>query len=129
MNIREHVAFLFWKKEMGDQKHDIHCGAVIEACLGMIKNTNMKEEIFIIAGWIHDMGKLVDKEKHHIESLKYLDKFLENYPEYKKWDFELRDCIQNHRTGCNPETLYGEIMKVADKVSLKNIDWLEFKKN
>ena len=63
MNIREHVAFLFWKKEMGDQKHDIHCGAVIEACLGMIKNTNMKEEIFIIAGWIHDMGKLVDKEK------------------------------------------------------------------
>lgn len=129
MNIRKHKVFEFWKKEIGDQKHDIHCGAVIEACLGMISNTNLEPEVFVIAGWIHDMGKLIDKENHHLESINFLYEFIRQNKEYEKLNFELRDCILNHRTGSNPETLYGLIFKCADKVALHNNKWLEYKKN
>ncbi len=129
MNIRNNKSFEFWKKEMGDEKHNIHCAAVIEACIGMTTNTDMELEIFIIAGWIHDMGKLIDKKNHHIESLKYLNKFLKQNIEYEKWNLELKDCIINHRSEGNPETIYGLIFKCADKVALHNNKWLEYKKN
>ena len=85
MNIKKHKAFEFWKEKMSDTKHNIHCNAVIESCINMTINTNMEPEIFIIAGWIHDMGKLIDKKNHHIESLKYLDEFLHKNDKYKKW--------------------------------------------
>ncbi len=127
MDIRDNKAFEFWKKEMGDEKHNIHCAAVIEACLGMIRNTDLEEGIFVIAGWIHDMGKLVDKKNHHLESIIYLDRFLDQNPEYKVWESELRDCIINHRTEGDPKTIYGQIFKCADKVALHNHKWLEFK--
>lgn len=129
MDIRNNKAFEFWKKEMGDEKHNIHCAAVIEACIGMANNTDLELEIFIVAGWIHDMGKLVDKKTHHIESLKYLNKFLNQNTEYEKWKLELKDCILNHRTNGTPKTIYGIIFKCADKVALYNKKWLEYKKS
>lgn|SRR3989338_9003465 len=129
MNTREHKSFEFWKNEMGDEKHNIHCAAVIEACLGMIINTDLEQEIFVIAGWIHDLGKLIDKEDHNVESLKYLDKFLKQTNKYEKWRGELEDCILNHRGNGNPETIYGLIFKCADKVALHNNKWLDYKKN
>ena len=113
---------------MGDEKHNIHCGVVIEACLGMINNTNLEKDIFIISGWIHDMGKLDNKADHHIASIKYLDEFLNDNEKYKKWDLELRDSIINHRSDGNPKTIYGRILKLADKIALCNIKWLEYKK-
>ena len=127
MDIREHVAFKFWKNKAGDEKHNIHCGAVIEACLGMINNTNLNKEIFIIAGWLHDLGKIIDKPNHHIESLKFLNEFLELHDKYKKWNIELKDCILNHRTEMEPKTLYGKIFQIADKVALLDKDWIDYK--
>lgn len=121
-------AFNFWKEKDGDEKHLIHNKAVIEACLGMIKDTDLEPEIFIIAGWIHDLGKLDDKENHHIESLKFLEEFLKENSEYRKWEKELTDCVKNHRTSGNPETTYGLVFRTADKVALRNKKWLEFKK-
>jgi len=123
-----HKAFKFWQKHAGDKKHLIHNIAVIEACLGMVNNTDLEPEVFIIAGWIHDLGKLNDKENHHIESLKFLKEFLAQNPEYNKWNKELADCIKNHRTKGNPETIYGQVFKVADKAALRNKKWLEYKK-
>ena len=123
----ENKAFEFWKQKAGDKKHEIHCSAVIEACLGMIKNTDLEPEIFIIAGWIHDLGKLTDKENHHIESLKFLEEFLKENSGCRKWEKELIDCVKNHRTRGNPETTYGLVFKTADKVALRNKGWLEYK--
>ena len=80
-----------------------------------------------MAGWIHDMGKLIDKENHHIESLKFLDEFLELYPKFEDIREEVKDCILNHRTNGEHKTIYGEIFKLADKVALHNSRWLEFK--
>ncbi len=128
MNIREHTAFKFWKNKVGDKNQDIHCGTVIEACLGMITHTNLEGEIFIIAGWLHDLGKIINKHNHHIESLRFLNEFLELHKDYKKWRCELEDCILNHRTGMKPKTLYGQIFQIADKVGLLNEDWVNYKK-
>jgi len=128
MEKRQHESFEFWNKLMGDQKHNVHCGAVIDACLGMIKDTTLNEEVFIIAGWIHDMGKIVDKENHHLESVHFLNRFLKEYPVHEAWREQLEDCIVHHRSSGKPKTIYGQIFKCADKVALQNNDWLAFKK-
>ena len=127
--MKRNESFEFFMRKMGDEKNIIHCRAVINCCLGMIKGTDLNREIFIIAGWIHDLGKLIDKLNHHIESLKFLDEFLELYPKYKDIREEIKDCILNHRKKGEPKTIYGEIFKLADKIALHNNEWLEYKKN
>ena len=58
----------------------------------MSKNTNLDTDIFIVAGWIHDIGRKIDVEKHHIISLDFLDEFLESLAEqsiFNRFDFSL----------------------------------------
>ena len=62
----------FFKTEWNDEKHWIHCSCVIQACLGMIQGTNLNPAVFILAGWLHDMGKIIDDEHHQIESMQYV---------------------------------------------------------
>lgn len=121
------LAHAFFAEEWDDEKIRIHSECVIEACLNMAKNTDLKEEVFIIAGWVHDIGIKIDKDKHHELSLDFLDKFLGKYPEFEPIKEELKDCILNHRTEGKPKTLYGLIFKTADKVALRNKKWLAYK--
>ena len=125
--MKKNESYEFFMEKMGDEKHIIHCGAMIDCCLGMIEGTDLNKQIFIVAGWIHDLGKLIDKPNHHIESLKFLNEFLELYPKYEGINEEIKDCILNHRTNGEPKTIYGEIFKLADKVSLRNKDWIQWK--
>ena len=124
-----HLAEQFFIDTWNDPKHLIHNRAVLRACLGMIQGTVLNPEIFVISAWIHDLGKLKDKERHHIESIPYLDTFILRFPEYKQHYGLLHDCILNHRTVCKPTTIYGEIFRVADKVASQSNEWIEFKKN
>ena len=119
----------FFEKNWNDKKIKIHSECVIESCLNMSKNTNLNKDIFIIAGWIHDLGRKIDKNKHQIISLEFLSKFLEENSEVRGFDKELRDCILNHRSEGKPETIYGRIFKCADKVALHNHEWLKYKNN
>ncbi len=128
MDIINNRAFEYWKKEMGDEKHRLHCSLVIKSCLGMIENTDLNEEVFIISGWIHDMGKLISKKNHNEESLKFLNIFLEENTEFEKYRNEIEDCVLNHRTGLIPKTVYGQIFQLSDKVALRNLDWIKYKK-
>lgn len=122
-----HPAELFFRAEWNDEKHLIHSASVIKSCLGMIEGTDLNKEVFIVSGWIHDMGKLIDKENHEIKSLDFLEKFLEQYPEYFQYRQVLRDCIINHRSKGHPKTISGEIFKLADKVALHNNFWKSYK--
>ena len=118
----------FFNDEWNDEKHRIHCSCVVQACLGMAQGTNLDPVVFMLAGWLHDMGKLVNDENHHIESMKFVDRFLEKHPEYAQ-HFELvQDCILSHRTGGMPKTIYARIFQLADKVALVNLEWIAFKK-
>jgi len=116
MNITKNKAYEFWKHHMGDKKHFIHCSQMINACLNVTQYSDLNKEIFIIAGWLHDMGKLINKEHHNVMSLEYLDKFVMQYKEYEYMTSELFDCIYNHRTTGTPETIYGIIFRWADKM-------------
>lgn len=125
----KHPAFNFFVEKWNDEKHIIHCNAVIEVCLQAIQNTDLNTDIFLIAGWIHDMGKLIDKEEHHIKSLIYLKEFFELNPSYLYLNEIVTDCIINHRTHTTPKTIEGELFKIADKIALHRLEWLEYKKN
>ncbi|MBC8494799.1 HD domain-containing protein [archaeon] len=122
-------AFGFYVQEWNDEKIKIHSECVIDACLNMANNSNLKKEVFIIAGWIHDIGRKIDKDNHQIISLDFLKKFLTQHPEYEELKDLISDCILNHRTNEVPTTKYGQIFQLADKVALKNDKWLEYKKS
>lgn len=115
----------FFNEEWGDRDMKIHSECVIEACLGMTVNTNLDKDIFIISGWIHDMGRKEDKDNHHIISINYLDKFLSMHPEFSGLRKEIEDCIINHRSGKIPRTIYGKVFQLADKVALLNRRWIK----
>lgn len=119
----------FFEEKWNDKKIKIHSECVIEACLNMSINTDLNKEIFIIAGWIHDLGIKSDKEKHHEISLDFLKEFLDKNEEFVQLKEELEDCIVNHRSEGNPKTIYGLIFKCADKVALHNKKWLEYKRS
>lgn len=120
------VAKAFYVEKWGDTRIMFHSECVIEACLGMINNTLLNKEVFIIAGWIHDLGRKDNKLNHHILGLKFLDEFLVQNQEYEPLRKEIEDCIKNHRSSGDPKTIYGMVMKAADKVALKNKNWLDF---
>lgn len=118
----------FFQNEWDDEKHWIHCQCVVDACLGMIKNTDLDPVVFILAGWLHDLGKIIDKENHHKESIKFVTKFINQYPEYKDYLSLIEDCIINHRSEGVPTSVYAHIFQLADKVAVSNHDWIEYKK-
>lgn len=114
----------FFEKVWNDDKIKIHSECVIEACINISINTKLNKDIFIIAGWIHDIGRKLDKDSHHILSIKFLKDFLNENPQFIKIQDEIEDCILNHRTEGNPKTIYGFIFKCADKVALYNKKWI-----
>ena len=126
-NKKYKIGKAFFEKKWNDEKIKIHSECVIDACINMSLSTDLNQDIFIIAGWIHDLGRKIDKDTHHIISLDFLKEFLEENKEFIQFKKELEDCIINHRSDGNPETIYGLIFKCADKVALHNNKWLEYK--
>ena len=108
-----HDAEQFFLDNWNDKKHNIHNKAVIQACLGMIEETNLIPDVFIIAGWIHDMGKIINKEDHHIKSLIYLDKFIKENPKYNVYYDFIKDCIIHHRSDSKSLTIYGRVFQIG----------------
>lgn len=113
----------FFMEKWGDERIGVHSECVIECCRSMIRNTDLDGTVFDIAGWIHDLGRKDDKDKHHIIGLDYLDEFMRVHPEYNGLRYDVADCIHNHRGAQSPQTLYGRIMQAADKVSLHHERW------
>jgi len=117
----------FFEKKWNDERIRIHSECVIETCLHMIINTHLHKEILIIAGWIHDLGRKIEKENHHIISLDALKEFLLENKELNIYEKELEDCIKNHRSNGKQKTIYGLIFKCADKIALHHNKWLKYK--
>lgn len=123
----EQTVLSFFKVEWDDNKHLVHCQCVIDACLGMIAGTTYDPLIFCFAGWLHDMGKIIDKKTHHEKSLIYADKFFKQHPEYEHYRNIVGECILHHRTGGTPQSDEARIFQLADKVALQNKKWLDYK--
>lgn len=114
------IAHSFFRHQWDNKTIEIHSQCVIDVCLSLVKKTELDSRVFIIAGWIHDLGRKTDKDNHHLLSLKYLDEFLKKHPQFQDIKRELRDCVVNHRSKCEPKTIYGLLFKQADKAALKD---------
>lgn len=116
----------FFEEEWNDEPIKIHSACVIDCCVNMSKNTSLDPTVFEIAGWLHDVGRKDDADSHNEISLLYLDKFLEEHPEYSPLKIEISDCVLNHRRAQKPKTVYGRIMQAADKASKFHNDWIAY---
>jgi HD superfamily phosphodiesterase len=132
MNLEDNLAYAlsrkFFDDTWGDEKIKLHSECVITACFGMAQNTDLNPDVFMIAGWIHDIGRKINKDEHHKLSVDFLKTFLNTHPEFNNLKNEVTDCILNHRKDGVPQTVYGLIFKAADKVSLHNKRWLNREK-
>jgi HD superfamily phosphodiesterase len=93
----------------------------------MARDTDLNLDVFKVAGYIHDIGRKCDKDKHHILSMDFLEMFFQNNQRYANLRSDVADCILNHRSEGKPATVYGIIFQAADKAALRKRKWLDFK--
>jgi HD superfamily phosphodiesterase len=117
----------FFQDKWGDPAIKLHSQCVIDCCLSLTKDTDLDSDVFIIAGWIHDLGRKTDVSQHHKLSLEYLDIFLQEYPVFAKKKDLIMDCILNHRKDGSPQSIYGIVFKASDKIALYHKKWLKSK--
>lgn len=98
--------------------HIIHSKKVGEMAvvLSEFTDTNLKKDFFLIVGWIHDIGYVIDVPTHPEQSIKILEQ------EGFEVDEVMKDCILNHTTTGNPKTKEGKIVQLADKLSIFDED-------
>jgi len=89
-----------------------HSRAVSEAAVILASRKKVDKDVLKIAGWVHDVGSIVNRENHAIHSIELLEK--EGYILSEK----LTDCILNHGRSKNPRTAEGKIFQIADKASV-----------
>ncbi len=86
----------------------LHSRLVGEIALVLAEHKKVNREILEIAGWVHDVGKVISTENHPAHSIEILEKNFE-------LDEILRDCIVNHGIRSQPKTEEGKIFRIADK--------------
>lgn len=91
--------------------HVLHSKAVGETALILAGNKNVDRETLLVAGWLHDIGRIEQDEEHGKRSVDILER--EGY----ELSEELKDCILEHGNKGNPGTEEGKIIKAADKIS------------
>jgi HD superfamily phosphodiesterase len=97
----------------------IHSEKVGKVAKIIARKMEINDEMFEIAGWVHDIGYLKNFENHADFTI----------PILKEMGYELNevleDCILNHGNGKSPKTIEGKIFQVADKLSIFDADIIE----
>lgn len=97
-----------------------HTEGVVEAVKLLAKRENLELEQIESYAWVHDIGYFLSQENHAEKSLELLEK------EKIEIDSILKDCVLNHGNNKEPKTKYGELMQIADKISIMNKDFLNY---
>lgn len=79
----------------------------------------INDEVFEIAGWIHDIGYSKNFENHADFAIPILEELGYEVNEV------LKDCILNHGNKKIPKTVEGKIFQVADKFSIFDLEIIE----
>ena len=80
------------------------------------EKSEMVNDVFEIAGWVHDLGYVKDFAEHANYSIPIIEE-----AGYKVDDI-LRDCILNHGNEKIPVTVEGKLFQIADKLSIFDLD-------
>lgn len=104
----------------GYEPYQFHFVSVVKYAQELADEYGADKEIVTIAGWMHDIGGLIDGRKnHHISGAKIAEEKLRElgYPEDRIE--RVKDCILNHRGSVyNPrESLEEKIVAEADAMS------------
>lgn len=119
------IAKDFFQEMWADNKASIHNKIIMEIGLNTIKDTNLNPDIIIIAGWLHNLGKLKDSANYGKPSKEYMDFFLNKNPQYHKFRKEIKDSIYTSAEHSPPRTPYGEIIRTAHSIINHHKDWVK----
>jgi HD superfamily phosphodiesterase len=97
----------------------VHSEKVGKVAKMIAQKIGIDDNIFEIAGWVHDIGYSKDLENHADYAIPILQELGYEVNE------TLKDCILNHGNGKNPQTLEGKIFQLADKFSIFDSDVIE----
>lgn len=97
----------------------IHSEKVGKVAKMIAQELKINDEIFEIAGWVHDIGYSKSFENHANFTIPMLKEMGYDLDE------KLEDCILNHGNGKNPKTTEGKIFQLADKLSIFDVDTIE----
>lgn len=105
--------------EVFDRAHGIdHVGHVVRESLRLAEHYDVDKRMVLVAAAYHDLGNLVGRETHHIESGKMLlaDENLRHWFTHGQL-LTMRDAIEDHRASSDhePRTIYGKIVAEADR--------------
>lgn len=100
-----------------------HFAPMVKYANELAEEMGADKEIVTIAGWLHDIGSIIDgQDQHHITGAKIAERKLKefNYPEGK---IELvKKCILNHRGSQNNTRESIEEIVIAEADVLSNFD-------
>jgi putative nucleotidyltransferase with HDIG domain len=97
----------------------IHSKKVGKVAKMIAQKLQINDEVFEIAGWVHDIGYSKNFENHADFAIPILNELGFEVDEV------LEDCILNHGNGKNPKTIEGKIFQVADKLSIFDQEIIE----
>lgn len=97
----------------------VHSEKVGKVAKMIAQKIGIDDNIFEIAGWVHDIGYSKDFENHADYAIPILQELGYEVNE------TLKDCILNHGNGKNPQTTEGKIFQLADKFSIFDSDVIE----
>lgn len=104
----------------GYEPFSFHFVPMVQYAMKLADGTKADKEIIEIAGWLHDIGSIMDgRGEHHISGAKIATNLLKelDYPDAKIK--QVADCIRNHRgsVGNKQVSLEEKIIAEADAMS------------
>lgn len=120
-NFSSYMQKVLKKYENCDEAHGIsHIEGVWRRAKDIrgLVSENVDERILMTCCYFHDLGNLVNRKEHHLESGKMVlaDKELLNF--FSEDEIQLiKEAVEDHRTSLKnePRNIYGKILKDADK--------------
>lgn len=104
----------------GYEPYEFHFTPMVKYALGLAEELDADKEIVALAGWLHDVGSLIEgRDNHHLTGAKIAEEKLRElgYPEDRIE--KVKKCILNHRSSIdsNRESLEEKIIAEADVMS------------
>lgn len=87
--------------------------------------TETEEEILLLAGWFHDIGYTINREKHEDHSISIAKDFLTQNKYDKKNTENVIDCIATTKLNEKPTSLLEKIMQDADYSHLASANYVK----
>jgi uncharacterized protein len=104
----------------GHEPYEFHFVPMVHYALELADEYGGDKEVIAVAGWLHDIGSIIDgRDNHHISGSRIAEEKLReyNYPEDKIE--KVKKCIENHRgsRGNMRESVEEKIIAEADVMS------------